>query len=66
VNHSCCGEGGAYSTLLTAGEFSNGNDGIVLKDAGKILADIKGQNVNLVELSKSTANQLGQIYLLIK
>jgi NitT/TauT family transport system substrate-binding protein len=34
------------------GDFSNGNDGIVLKNK-KSLADIKGQNVNLVELSVS-------------
>lgn len=44
--------GGVDSTALIAGDFSNGNDGIVLKK-GKTLADIKGQKVNLVELSVS-------------
>ncbi len=34
------------------GDFSNGNDGVVLKDA-KSLADIKGRKVNIVELSVS-------------
>jgi NitT/TauT family transport system substrate-binding protein len=45
--------GGVDSTALIVGDFSNGNDGIVLKGKGKKLADIKGQNVNLVELSVS-------------
>jgi NitT/TauT family transport system substrate-binding protein len=44
--------GGVDSTALIVGDFSNGNDAIVLKDA-QTLADIKGQNVNLVELSVS-------------
>ena len=44
--------GGVDSTALIVGDFSNGNDGIVLKDK-KSLADIKGQRVNLVELSVS-------------
>ncbi|MFQ3176883.1 MAG: NitT/TauT family transport system substrate-binding protein [Psychromonas sp.] len=43
---------GVDSTALIIGDFSNGNDGIVLKGTDK-LADIKGQNVNLVELSVS-------------
>ena len=43
--------GGVDSTALIVGDFSNGNDGLVLKGADKSLADIKGQNVNLVELS---------------
>ncbi|MGB5444770.1 MAG: putative urea ABC transporter substrate-binding protein [Psychromonas sp.] len=43
---------GVDSTAVIIGDFSNGNDGIVLKGADK-LADIKGQNVNLVELSVS-------------
>ncbi|GLS89877.1 lipid kinase [Psychromonas marina] len=43
---------GVDSTALIIGDFSNGNDGVVLKGAKK-LADIKGQNVNLVELSVS-------------
>ena len=45
--------GGRDSTALIVGDFSNGNDGVVLKGAGKTLAQIKGQNVNLVELSVS-------------
>ncbi len=45
--------GGVDSTALIAGDFSNGNDGIVLKGKGRKLADIKGQPVNLVELSVS-------------
>jgi len=45
--------GGVDSTALIVGDFSNGNDGIVLKGQGKKLADIKGQPVNLVELSVS-------------
>jgi NitT/TauT family transport system substrate-binding protein len=45
--------GGVDSTALIVGDFSNGNDGIVLKGKGKTLADIKGQKVNLVELSVS-------------
>ncbi|WP_299864939.1 putative urea ABC transporter substrate-binding protein [uncultured Hoeflea sp.] len=44
--------GGVDTTALIVGDFSNGNDGIVLKDKAA-LADIKGQNVNLVELSVS-------------
>src|ERR1700723_3724152 len=45
--------GGVDSTALIAGDFSNGNDGVVLKGKGKSLADIKGQKINLVELSVS-------------
>jgi NitT/TauT family transport system substrate-binding protein len=44
--------GGVDSTALIVGDFSNGNDGVVLKN-GSSLADIKGQQVNLVELSVS-------------
>ncbi|MES9861233.1 MAG: putative urea ABC transporter substrate-binding protein [Candidatus Thiodiazotropha sp. LLP2] len=44
--------GGVDSTALVVGDFSNGNDGIVLKGKSA-LADIKGQSVNLVELSVS-------------
>jgi NitT/TauT family transport system substrate-binding protein len=43
---------GVDSTAVIVGDFSSGNDGIVLKGA-KSLQDIKGQNVNLVELSVS-------------
>lgn len=44
--------GGVDSTALIIGDYSNGNDAIVLKQ-GKTLKDIKGQKVNLVELSVS-------------
>jgi len=43
---------GIDSTALIMGDYSNGNDGIILKDK-KTLADIKGQGVNIVELSVS-------------
>lgn len=45
--------GGIDSTALIVGDFSNGNDGIVLKGTNETLKDIKGQKVNLVELSVS-------------
>ena len=45
--------GGVDSTALIVGDFSNGNDGIVLKGRQKKLTDIKGQPVNLVQLSVS-------------
>ena len=45
--------GGVDSTALIVGDFSNGNDGIVLKGADKSVSDLRGQNVNLVELSVS-------------
>jgi NitT/TauT family transport system substrate-binding protein len=45
--------GGVDSTALIVGDFSNGNDGIVLKGKNKTLADIKGQSINLVQLSVS-------------
>ncbi|MBF0256193.1 MAG: ABC transporter substrate-binding protein [Gammaproteobacteria bacterium] len=44
--------GGVDSTALIVGDFSNGNDGVVLKGSDK-LTDIKGRQVNLVELSVS-------------
>ena len=44
---------GVDSTAVIVGDYSNGNDGVVLKGANKNLEDIKGQNVNLVELSVS-------------
>ncbi|MDJ0832303.1 MAG: putative urea ABC transporter substrate-binding protein [Gammaproteobacteria bacterium] len=44
--------GGVDSTALVVGDFSNGNDGVVLKGK-QSLRDIKGQQVNLVELSVS-------------
>ena len=44
--------GGVDSTAVITGDYSNGNDGVVLKK-GKTLKDIKGQKVNLVQLSVS-------------
>ena len=44
--------GGVDTTALIVGDFSNGNDGIVLKQ-GDAVADLKGREVNLVELSVS-------------
>ena len=40
------------STALITGDYSNGNDGIILKGKDN-LEGIKGQKVNLVELSVS-------------
>ena len=45
--------GGVDSTALIVGDFSNGNDGVVLKGEGKSIEDLRGQNINLVELSVS-------------
>ena len=45
--------GGVDSTALVVSDFSNGNDGVVIKGSGKTVADLKGMNVNLVELSVS-------------
>jgi NitT/TauT family transport system substrate-binding protein len=45
--------GGVDSTALIIGDFSNGNDGVIVKGKGKKLADIKGLPINLVELSVS-------------
>jgi NitT/TauT family transport system substrate-binding protein len=44
--------GGVDTSIVIVGDYSNGNDGIVLK-TGKTLADIKGQKINIVELSVS-------------
>jgi NitT/TauT family transport system substrate-binding protein len=44
--------GGKDTSALIVGDYSNGNDGIMLKNATS-LADIKGRTVNLVELSVS-------------
>lgn len=44
--------GGVDTSAIIVGDFSNGNDGVVLKD-GKTLADIKGRDINIVELSVS-------------
>lgn len=45
--------GGVDSTALIVGDYSNGNDGLLIKGEGKTLADIKGMRVHLVELSVS-------------
>lgn len=44
--------GGKDTSAIILGDYSNGNDGVVLKNA-KSLADIKGRTVYLVELSVS-------------
>ncbi len=44
--------GGVDSTVLIVGDFSNGNDGIVLVK-GKSVKDLKGRKVRIVELSVS-------------
>lgn len=44
--------GGIDSTALVIGDYSNGNDGIVVKN-GKTVADLKGRSIKLVELSVS-------------
>jgi NitT/TauT family transport system substrate-binding protein len=44
--------GGVDTTAVIVGDFSNGNDAVILKDKAT-LADIKGQNINLVEFSVS-------------
>lgn len=57
--------GGVDTTAIIMGDFSNGNDGIVLKNA-KTLGDIKGRRINIVELSVShylLARGLASIHL---
>lgn len=44
--------GGIDSTALIVGDFSNGNDGIVMRN-GESVKDLKGKKVKLVELSVS-------------
>lgn len=44
--------GGHDSTVVIVGDYSNGNDGVVLKGADS-LPDIKGRSVNLVQNSVS-------------
>ncbi|WP_221799627.1 putative urea ABC transporter substrate-binding protein [Oceanobacter mangrovi] len=43
---------GVDTTALIVGDFSNGNDAVILKQ-GSNIADLKGKPVNLVELSVS-------------
>lgn len=45
--------GGVDSTALIVGDYSNGNDGIVIKGSQKQLKDLKGQPVHLVQYSVS-------------
>lgn len=44
--------GGVDSEAIVIGDYSNGNDGIVMKN-GATVADLKGRSINLVELSVS-------------
>lgn len=44
--------GGKDTSAIIIGDYSNGNDGIVIKGSDKV-ADLKGRQVNLVELSVS-------------
>jgi NitT/TauT family transport system substrate-binding protein len=44
--------GGVDTTAVIVGDFSNGNDAVILKDKAN-LADIKGKTVNLVQFSVS-------------
>jgi NitT/TauT family transport system substrate-binding protein len=44
--------GGVDTTALIVGDFSDGNDGLILKGTDR-LEDVRGRNVNLVELSVS-------------
>ncbi|MBN2816860.1 MAG: ABC transporter substrate-binding protein [Campylobacterales bacterium] len=43
---------GVDSSALIMGDYSNGNDGVILKNK-KSMSEVKGLNVNLVELSVS-------------
>jgi len=45
--------GGVDSTALIVSDFSNGNDGVLMKGKGKQIADLKGQQINLVQFSVS-------------
>src|SRR5467141_4099762 len=44
--------GGVDTSAIIMGDFSSGNDGIVLKNA-KTLSDIQGRKINIVQLSVS-------------
>ncbi len=44
--------GGIDNTAIIIGDFSNGNDGIVMKN-GNSVSDLKGRKISLVELSVS-------------
>jgi NitT/TauT family transport system substrate-binding protein len=45
--------GGVDTTIVILGDYSNGNDAVFVKGKGKKFADIKGQEVSLVQLSVS-------------
>ncbi len=45
--------GGVDTTALIVGDYSNGNDAVLIKGEGAELADLAGKPVNLVELSVS-------------
>ena len=45
--------GGVDSTALIVSDYSNGNDGVLMKGKGKQVADLKGQQINLVQFSVS-------------
>lgn len=46
--------GGVDTTVLIMGDYSNGNDGLVMKGSDQVkLKDLEGEQVNLVELSVS-------------
>ncbi len=45
--------GGVDTTALIVGDYSNGNDAVLIKGDGASLADLAGKPVNLVELSVS-------------
>jgi NitT/TauT family transport system substrate-binding protein len=45
--------GGVDSTALIVSDYSNGNDGVLIKGKGKKVADLKGQQINLVQFSVS-------------
>ncbi|PWR23923.1 putative urea ABC transporter substrate-binding protein [Zavarzinia compransoris] len=45
--------GGVDSTVLVTGDYSNGNDAIVIKGKGKTVADLKGMTVHVVQFSVS-------------
>ena len=44
---------GVDTTALIIGDYSNGNDAVVIKGKGKSLRDLRGMNVHVVELSVS-------------
>ncbi|KKB62938.1 lipid kinase [Robbsia andropogonis] len=45
--------GGVDTSAIIVSDYSNGNDGILVKGQGKTLADLKGQPINLVQFSVS-------------